>query len=114
MVTRLATVRWHRPSALSGAGETVAAFAAHIDEADQARARRCGPASAGVVPSHSSHAAPGTLGGTKKPCGSPSARLCRTFAMTSNAAPRGVATTPALEARAIFHPLTPAPTCPRG
>ena len=30
MVRRLATVRWHRPSAVSGAGETVAALAAHI------------------------------------------------------------------------------------
>src|SRR3546814_4588166 len=37
IVIRLATVRWQRPSALSGAGETVAAFAAHIDEADQDR-----------------------------------------------------------------------------
>src|SRR3546814_10724951 len=39
IVTRLATVRWQRPSAVSGAGETVAALAAHIADADSACAR---------------------------------------------------------------------------
>ncbi len=38
MVTRLAVVRWQRPSRVSGPGETVAALAVHIDEADHAAA----------------------------------------------------------------------------
>ena len=41
IVTRFATVRWQRPSAVSAAGETVAAFAAHIAEADSACACKC-------------------------------------------------------------------------
>ena len=45
MVRRLATVRWQLPSAVSGAGETVAALAAHIAEADIALAARTGSAS---------------------------------------------------------------------
>ena len=36
IVRKLATVRWQRPSPVSGAGETVAALAAHIAEADSA------------------------------------------------------------------------------
>ncbi|GAA3270398.1 hypothetical protein GCM10020258_44140 [Sphingomonas yabuuchiae] len=44
MVSRLATVRWQRPSRVSGAGETVAALAAHIAEADSACAFRTGEA----------------------------------------------------------------------
>ena len=44
MVTRFATLRWQRPSAVSAAGETVAALAAHIGEADRACAWLCGGA----------------------------------------------------------------------
>ena len=33
MVTRLATLRWHLPSRVSGAGETVAALAVHMADA---------------------------------------------------------------------------------
>ena len=38
--TRFATDRWQRPSAVSGAGETVAALAAHIADAELACAQR--------------------------------------------------------------------------
>src|ERR1044072_1203094 len=55
MVFRLATVRWHLPSAVSGAGETVAALAAHIAEADMALAAIFGLAASIVVPSDSQH-----------------------------------------------------------
>ena len=51
MVRRLATVKWQRPSAVSAAGETVAAFAAHIAEAEKAAARSTSSASATSVPS---------------------------------------------------------------
>ena len=57
MVRRLATVRWHLPSAVSGAGETVAALAAHIAEADIALAASTGSASSIVVPSSASQRA---------------------------------------------------------
>ena len=49
-------MRWHLPSAVSGAGETVAALAAHIAEADMAFAASAGSASSIVAPSRSSHA----------------------------------------------------------
>src|SRR3954471_18482114 len=56
MVRRLATVRWHLPSPVSGAGETVAALAAHIAEADRALAAMAGSAPSALVPSSASHA----------------------------------------------------------
>jgi hypothetical protein len=52
-------VRWHLPSAVSGAGLIVAALAAHIDEALIAFAARCGSASSIVVPEASSQARAG-------------------------------------------------------
>jgi hypothetical protein len=51
MVRRFATVRWHFPSLASGAGETVAAFAAHIAEADMAFAASAGSVVSIVVAS---------------------------------------------------------------
>src|SRR4051794_34800144 len=54
MVLRFATVRWHLASAVSGAGETVAALAAHIADADIAFAARAGSASSIVVPRRAS------------------------------------------------------------
>src|SRR3546814_1803772 len=71
MVMRLATVRWHLPSRVSGAGETVAALAAHIAEADQAAARTCGSASSTVVPNFASQALSGRSWGRKRPWVSP-------------------------------------------
>src|SRR5690242_13421106 len=55
IVFRLATVRWHFPSAVSGPGDTVAALAAHIAEADIALAARIGSALSGLAPSCASH-----------------------------------------------------------
>src|SRR3546814_2524165 len=72
MVMRLATVRWHLPSRVSGAGETVAALAAHIAEADQAAARTCGSASSTVVPNFASQTLSGRSWGRKRPWVSPS------------------------------------------
>ena len=63
MVRRLATVRWQRPSAVSGAGETVAALAAHIAEAEKAAARKVSGASSRLVPSAASQATIGPLVG---------------------------------------------------
>jgi hypothetical protein len=79
MVTRFAGVRWQRPSAVSGAGLTVAALAVHIDEADQGAARSCG----GSLPSSASAACSARLGrgsGSRKPCTPSRARFPRIFA----------------------------------
>src|SRR3954447_25644334 len=67
MVRRLATVRWHLPSAASGAGDTVAALAAHIAEEDMALAASTASASSMLVPSSASHARSGRGCGTKIP-----------------------------------------------
>ena len=68
IVFRLATVRWHLPSAVSSAGLTVAALAAHIAEALIALAAIWCSASAMPVPSSSSQALAGRGCGTKMPC----------------------------------------------
>ena len=80
MVRRLATVRWHLPSAVSGAGETVAALAAHIAEADMALAASPGSAFSIPAPSSASQARCGRGCGTKMPWSNPSARLARILA----------------------------------
>jgi len=88
IVTRLATVTWQRPSAVSGAGLTVAALAAHIELADHAPAS----STASVVSSAanaSSHASSGRGSGTRKPCASPSAMFARIFSSPCSAAARG-------------------------
>src|SRR5690606_41929101 len=107
IVTRLATVRWQRPSAVSGAGETVAALAVHIDEADHAPAISTGSVceSAAIV---SSHAALGRGRGTKNPCARPSATLPRIFASPCRAAARGYDTSPACAVAARLPKLSPA------
>ena len=90
IVTRLATVRWHRPSAVSGAGETVAAFAAHIAEADSACACEMrSPPRHSRARGLSSQASSGAARGRRMPWVSPSARLARILAMPSSAAARG-------------------------
>jgi hypothetical protein len=44
LLFRLATVKWTLPSALSADGETVAALAVHIDEAELKAESSCGAA----------------------------------------------------------------------
>ena len=75
MVRRLATVRWHLPSAVSGAGETVAALAAHIAEADMALAASAGSASSMSCRARASQARSGRGCGRKMPCARPSAEV---------------------------------------
>ena len=108
MVLRLATVRWHLPSAVSGAGETVAALAAHIAEADMALAASTGSASSIVVPSSASQARSGRGCGRKMPWARPSARLARILSMPWSAAARGCDTSPALRVEARLPRLRPA------
>src|ERR1044072_8144517 len=93
---RLATVRWQRPSAVSDAGETVAAFAAHIGEAESALASKRVSAPAALVPRLASHALFGRRWGRKMPCGRPSAMFARILAIPCSAAARGCDGFPAL------------------
>ena len=108
MVRRFATVRWVRPSAVSGAGETVAALAAHMAEADMQAAASVGSQSSYVVPSAASHSRFGRAPGTKIPCESPSARLARILSMPCKAAERGCDTCPAFLVDARLPKLSPA------
>src|SRR4029450_3411285 len=108
MVFRLATVRWHLPSAESGAGDTVAALAAHIAEADMALAASAGSAASMLVPSRASHSSAGRGGGTKMPCASPGDRLVRILSMPWSAAARGFDTSPAWRVEARLPRLRPA------
>ena len=62
----------------------VAAFAAHIGDADMAFERIAGVARFGSVPSAASHARAGRACGTKIPWVSPSARFARILAMPSS------------------------------
>ena len=70
-------------------GETVAALAAHIAEADMALAASAGSARSIVVPSSASQARSGRGCGRKMPCARPSARLARILSMPCSAAARG-------------------------
>jgi len=108
MVLRFATVRWHLPSALSGAGLTVAAFAAHIAEALIALAAMTCSASSISVPNSFSQAVAGLGCGTKMPCARPSARLARILSRPCNAAARGRETWPAFFDEARLPRLSPA------
>ena len=92
----------------AGAGETVAAFAAHIAEADMALAAMPSSAVSIAVPSSASHARWGRGCGMKMPWGRPSARFARIFATPSSAAARGRETTPALRVEARLPRLKPA------
>ena len=109
MVRRLATVRWHLPSAVSGAGETVAAFAAHIAEADIALAASAGSASSIVVPSSASQARWGRGCGRKMPCAKPE-REVGAHLVDALRAPRarGCDTCPAWRIEARLPRLSPA------
>src|SRR5512139_4007765 len=108
MVRRLATVRWHFPSDVSGAGLTVAAFAAHIDEALIAFAAICRSAVSISVPNSASHACAGRGCGRKIPWTRPSAMLDRILSMPWSAAALGLDTSPAFLADARFPRLRPA------
>src|SRR3546814_8508039 len=108
MVTRLATVRCVRLSAVSGAGETVAALAAHMEEADMAAARIYASALPTSVPSAASHAPSGRHWGRNSPCASPRRRLDRIFSIPCNAAALGWDMAPELRAEARLPRLRPA------
>ena len=71
------------------AGDTVAALAAHIDEAEIALRSRYSGARAESVPKVSSHRSFGRSSGMKKPCARPRSRLCRIFAIPCRAASLG-------------------------
>ena len=107
MVRRFATVRWHLPSAVSGAGETVAALAAHIAEADMAFAASAGSACSIVVPSSDSQGRSGRGCGTNRPWVSPSAMLARILSSPCSAAARGSDTCKALRVEARLPKLRP-------
>ena len=72
IVRRLATVRWQRPSAVSGAGETVAALAAHIAEAEKAGgAQRCRAPPRRRCRARPARRGSGRRWGRRKPCARP-------------------------------------------
>src|SRR3954453_17742234 len=108
MVRKFATVRWHLPSAPSGDGETVAALAAHIAEADIALAASTGSAASILVPSSASQRRSGRGCGRDIPCARPNLRLARILSRPWSAAARGCDTAPAFFADARLPRLNPA------
>lgn len=82
IVTRFATERWQRPSAVSGAGETVAALAAHIAEAERALGNDAetswpprGSEGSRVSPSSPNQRSSGRSCGSNSPCTSPGPQI---------------------------------------
>jgi hypothetical protein len=117
MEERLATERWVSPSVLSGRGETVAALAVHIAEAEKLLRKRAGSASHAArqtsrslpaKPMRRSHAASGRSWGSSRPCGRPSAIICRILASPCSAASRGAEVLPACVAEAMLPSDSPA------
>ena len=98
-------MKWTRPSAVSALGVTVAAFAAHIGEAEQAAAARAGASfqadartfsSEPEKPSCFKRLTAGLSCGGSTNCGRPRSASRRIFESPSSAAPRGFDTSPAL------------------
>ena len=92
IVLKLATVRWQRPSAVSGAGETVAALAAHIAEADKriGGAAACRRSLDASVPSAASQARLGRRCGQEQALRQAERQDCaRILATPCSAAARG-------------------------